>query len=802
MRVPVEWLNEYVEIENMNEKELLDGMILSGSNLESSGRASEGISGVIIGKIDKIEKHPDADKLKICSVNAGEHGVLQIVTAAKNVHEGAVIPVSMIGAKLAGGLKIKKGKLRGVDSEGMMCSFAELGYSNNVIPAEFQDGILLLDDKFEAEVGKDALEVLKMDKNTIEFEITPNRPDCLSIVGMARETAATFEKELHFEERTFESAFANKKGVDGAIGVSIETDKCARYIALTAKDIKVSRSPFEMQLRLMNAGVRPINNIVDITNYIMLEYGQPMHAFDKSTIEGDIVIRMAKDGEKVVTLDGTLRELTSEDILVADSKKPLAIAGVMGLLDSGITENTKEVVFEIASFDKTAVRATSKRLGLRSESSARFERGISVVTPGMTAVRIEELLQNINSAVSGMAVAEPCGEIVAAVDAHGSEYEKLSAPVVVSYDKARVNALIGAETDIVRELGKLGIKATDSEATIPHYRLDLKMDADLAEEVARMYGYDKLPATRMKHGEVGGIEPLQKLELNVSDALVGMGLDEVITYSFLSPAREAEVLGDVENVKLLNALGEDYSAMRTSLLPSVLDVVKRNHRRKNTELAFFELGRVYSIEKNEEGLPSEKEMLVAAMMRSDDDFFTLKGVTESLMEYIGIADYSYVKNAEKSYMHPGRSAGLIIGDERVGQFGELHPALAEQEGLGRLYVLELDMEAVVKYATDERLYHSVSMFPAAEKDVAFIVDENVTSAELELAIKQGAKNLLEEAKLFDVYRGEKLGEGKKSMAYALKFRADRTLSEEEVDKCFKKVIKTVTHQCEAVLRDN
>lgn len=799
MRVPIEWLKEFVEIEGLDQKELLDGMILSGSNLERALNPTRGVRGVILGKIVRIQKHPDADKLNICTIltekaenaGAGEgEATLQIVTAATNVFEGAVIPVSVVGAVLAEGLKIKKGKLRGVESNGMLCSFSELGFESKYIPQEFADGILILDEEWECFLGEDALSALGMTEDTVEFEITPNRPDCLSMVGMAREVAATFRRPLKWKEIPAAEVFSEDAE---HIDVRIETDRCSRYMAFAAKNVVIRRSPFSYLLRLMNGGVRPINNIVDITNYVLLEQGQPIHAFDRAKVKGRIVVRMAKDGEEVVTLDGVTRTLTAEDILIADEEKPIAVAGVMGLLNSAISEETTDVIFEIASFDKTSVRATSKRLGLRSEASSRFEKGISVLTPEIAAVRVHALLNALGA-----------GTVCSALtDVHGANFEAAAKPVEIPWKEERIHRLIGVEVDVKAELERLGILTDGGKAVIPHYRLDLTMEADLAEEAARMYGYDRLPSTKLKHGESGKIEPMQALEMEISDLLVGMGINEIMTYSFVSPTRERAVLGEREQVRLLNPLGEEYSAMRTSLLPNMLDVVGRNHRRKNEHLAFFEIGRIYNVARNEEGLPSESEMLCVALYRKGDDFFTAKGIVEVMLEGSGVRDFSFEREDSISYLHPGRSAQIHVGGEPIGRMGELHPVLAQKEECKGLYVIEISLDRLLeKKPQGLRLYKPVSMFPAAERDAAFLVDESVTSGEIELAIRGAAKQLLEEVKLFDVYRDEKLGEGRKSMAYAMKFRADRTLGEEEVDKVFKKVIQAVVHTCSAQLRDS
>lgn len=781
MRVPIEWLKEYVDIEGIGESELLDKLILSGSNLEGSGRASEGISGVVIGRITKIEKHPEADKLQVCTVDVGSES-LQIITAATNVFEGCIVPVALVGAKLAGGLKIKKGKLRNMDSFGMFCSLAELGYDTKVIPLEFQDGILLLSEEFAHFLGQDALEVLGLDTDTIEFEITPNRSDCLSIVGMARETSATFNRML-------KSVFAPQGSpAETSKGVRIETEGCHRYIAKYAKNVAIKSSPFYMQRRLMNAGIRPHNNMVDLTNYVMLEYGQPLHAFDASKVEGSIVIRNAHPGEKVVTLDGVERVLEPSDIVVADEKKAIAIAGVMGLANSEISDDTKDIIIEIASFDKSAVRATSKRLGLRSEASSRFEKGISVLTPSVAAQRICEMMEEIGA---GKCSAEMD-------DVKGKKFDELAKPVSVTYDAKRISQLIGVETDVEKELARLGIEAKDGVAQIPYYRLDLKEQHDIVEEVARMYGYDRLPSTQFRHYQKGGLPAELQLNLDVANELISLGIDEILTYSFVSPSK---ILEGTNPITLLNPLGEDYSVMRTSLLPSMLEVLKRNINRKNTELAFFEIGRVYSADLNEEGLPSEKDMLLVALNRKGEDFFTAKAVVEGLMRGLEVKEWGLERNTETAYLHPGRAARILVDGTVVGVVGEIHPnmAMSEKE---RLYIIEVDLQKLVAYVKNELIYRPISLFPAAERDVAFVVDEATTSGEIMEIIKKASGPILESVELFDIFRGERLGEGKKSMAYALRYRTDRTLSDEEVTKAFDKMVRMVSEKVGAQIRDN
>lgn len=801
MRVPIEWLREHVDIEGISQEEFLDEMILSGSNLESAFNPTEGVSGVVIGKITKIEKHPDADKLQICTIDVGSE-VLQIVTAATNVAEGKIVPVSTVGAVLAGGLKIKKGKLRGVESNGMLCSFEELGFDKSVIPHEFENGILLLDPEFEAHIGEDAIEALGMKPDTIDFEITPNRPDCLSIVGMAREASATFNRPLKdaAKEKDFSEKFKvtgeNGSGANGAgITVKLDSAGCSRYIAMSIKNIKIRKSPFWMGLRLMNAGMSPINNIVDITNYVMLELGNPIHAFDRAKITGKIGVRDAKEGEVVVTLDGVERKLAAGDMLIVDDSKPIGIAGVMGLSNSGISDDTTEAVIEIASFDKSRIRATSKRLNLRSEASSRFERGVSVATTEQTARRIAELVEELDA-----------GEIVyEVVDARGERYNELTEPVRVPYDAKRVQAAIGVEFDVPKELSRLCIETEEaaggSVAVIPHYRLDLHIEADIVEEAARMYGYNNLPVTFYRHNMVGQIKPIDQLKMQLQDLLAGMGFDEIKTYSFVSPGREDEIVGERNRVRLINPLGEEYSVMRTTLLPNMLDVLSRNDRHKNQDLMFFEVGRVYDNDhQTKEGLPSERDDLIAAIYEKGRDFYDIKGVAESLLQALGIRD-AQLERDDAAYLHPGRAARYVKDGDTVFRYGELHPEIAEKEGLKGTLVLEASVPTLLKHSDEEVIYHAVSMFPAAERDAAFVVDEAVTSGEIEEIIRRAGKNLLESLKLFDVYRGEKLGAGKKSMAYAMRFRGDHTLTEEEVEKVFNKAIRSVEHGVGAVLRD-
>ncbi|MFR9278005.1 MAG: phenylalanine--tRNA ligase subunit beta, partial [Peptoniphilus senegalensis] len=643
-------------------KKLADGLSNSGSHVESIMKPSEGLDKIVVGKIEKIEKHPDADKLVICSVNIGDE-VLQIVTGAPNVFEGAIVPVALHGSTLASGQKIKKGKLRGVESNGMLCSLEELGFENSVIPKEARNGIFIFPEG--TEIGKSALETLFMDSEILELEITPNRPDCLSIMGMAVETAASFDlKTKHNDIKINEEVSDFSEFFDDIV---LETENCKRYYSKILRNIKIGPSPLWLQAYLMQAGVRPISNIVDLTNFVMLEYGQPLHAFDLDSLTNKkIVVRMAEDGEETVTLDGETRELTSDDILITDGSEIIGLAGIMGGLDSEITDKTVNVLLEGANFNKENIRKTSRRLNLRSEASSRFEKGIDINLAKASVDRVCQLAEMLGIA-----------EVVGGNKDVGN-FEKAQKEIKLRQEK--VNDLIGLDfsmDEIANILNRLEIetdvKDTYLIAKIPSVRLDLEIEEDLIEEIARIYGYDNVTPKKLRGTLTVGRKPVfRNVEDRIKNILIGLGYSEFMTYSFVSPSsyEKANYDEDEKNIiKILNPLGEDYSIMRTTLVLSMIDALAKNYARGNENVGGFEVGNTFF--PNEEELPSEKLKLTMGFYDLGD-FYYLKESIEKILWYLGINDLE-VRRKEVSFLHPGRSAEFILKGESLGVFGEVHP---------------------------------------------------------------------------------------------------------------------------------
>lgn len=780
VKTPIEWLQEYGLID-IPEQELIDKIVMSGSIVESVSHLGNALSGVIVGKIQSITQHPNADKLVICQLHVGQEDVIQIVTGATNVYEGALVPVAMHGAMLAGGLKIKKGKLRGEVSNGMLCSFEELGFDPKVIPEEFAHGILLLDSSAEAYIGEDIKKVLHLEAPVLDFEITPNRSDCLSIRGMAREVAATFDQcSVLTDDWALRIEDTKKEGID----VQIQTPACTRYWAQRVTDVKVKRSPIWLQVRLMQAGMRPINNMVDITNYVLLEYGQPIHAYDASKLTGDtITIRETLDGEEIITLDGEKRVLGKGMVGIYDEKEMVAIAGVKGGESSQITPQTTEVLLEIAHFNPSSIRHTSKQLGLRSEASHRFERGVPPTLVYQAAQRVRSLIEMLEVGTVSDNITDHITETVQAKK--------------IKYDPNDINNRLGislSDEEIVRYLNRLEIRSENNIATIPSVRLDLKESIDLVEEVARLYGYNKLPSTLPSHAGQSTSTLRYKRREQMKDILCACGCSEVLTYSFVSPEALKLVEPDGNPLMLLNPLGEEYSAMRTTLLPGMLEVVQRNYNRKNRDLRLFELGTIF--------VPQECEQLVLIHMGMDEDFYTLKATVEQLLRRID-CEPSFQKAHEEGIYHPGRMATIDWSENRIGMMGELHPSLAEKYDLDgtRVYVAVLSMEQLLTHKADVKKYVKIPSQPAVERDLALVVDETVSNGELMAVLHKMGGEMLASVELFDVYRSEQLGAGKKSMAYALQFRGERTLSDNEVNKQMKKMLQALEEKLSATLRD-
>ncbi|NLY71471.1 MAG: phenylalanine--tRNA ligase subunit beta, partial [Clostridiales bacterium] len=773
MLVYTDWLKEYTDVntdlDNFSEK-----MIMSGSNIEAITHYGKGIEKVVVGRIEKVEKHPDADKLLICIVDIGQEEKVQIVTGAPNVFEGAYVPVILHGGKLPDGTTIKKGKLRGVTSYGMLCSAKELGYDDKNIPVEHKDGIWILDKEYP--LGKDIVEALELAGEVIEFEITPNRPDCLSMLGMAREVAATFKGSLRYPE----TECKNEKGkASDYIKVSIKKpDLCRRYVARVVTDVKIGQSPWWLQKRLMYAGMRPINNIVDITNYVMLEYGQPIHAFDIRNIKGnEIIVDTAKEGELFTTLDGVERKLSKDTLLINDKERGIAIAGVMGGLNSEIQNDTTTIVVESANFNGDSIRKTSKKLGLRTEASSRFEKGIDPNLAAEAADRVCRLIEmlGIGTVTEGR------------VDVYPEQVEPKQ--VLVRVD--RVNKVLGINLtkeeieDIFISL-EMEVETKDNNilVTPPTVRQDLQIEEDFIEEVARIYGYDKLPLTIPKGNKEAKKTNYQILRDLTKEALVGMGVNEVQTYSFMDPKGLDKVKAsneDREFVRLINPLGEENSIMRTILTPNMLGVLAINYSRNIQLVKAFEIGNIFLNITKDDGLPIERENLCIACYGPDEDFFTIKGIVQELFTKLGIKEVEYIPDETIDTYHPGRCAIISSNKRKLGVIGELHPDVLEKYDIDvRAYCCELNFDLIVSLADTEKYYRPLPKYPSTSRDIALLVDEEINVGEIESIIKNNGSDILESVELFDVYRGKQVPEGKKSVAFSLTYRAsDRTLTDEE-----------------------
>lgn len=796
MLVPVKWLSDYVAIQEMNVKTLEEKLIMSGSNTEAVVETLKGIKNIVVGKILSMKQHPDADKLKVLEIDVKEE-VLQIVTNATNVFEGAYLPVCLVGSVLGDGTKIKKGKLRGVESFGMLCAFQELGFDNSVVPKAYTEGVWILNQAYP--LGTDIGDIEGLKDRVIEFEITPNRADCLSILGMARETAATLGIDMTYPPETIEVVHGC---VDDYMKVSIEAeDLCSRYAGRVVTDVKIQPSPLWMQLRLMKAGMKPISNIVDITNYVLLEYGQPIHAFDLETIAGrEITVRRGHKDEVLETLDGVKRSLTEEMLLIADKDKAIALAGIMGGGATEVTDQTKTLFIEVATFDKKSVRKTSRDLQLRSEASSRFEKGVSQGLVEHAANRVCHLIEALGA-----------GKIV------GGIIDVNPVPVTpkeVVVRSKRINGLLGLSLSpeaIKALLEKLEIsvllKGEDLVCTPPYQRLDLLQEVDFVEEVARLYGYDMLPSKLFRGNEWGAYTNGQRIEKTAREALVAAGMNEITTYSFISPKSFDQIgLSDhsvLRNyLKILNPLGEEYSVMRTTLMPNLLEVLARNYKRSVASAKAFEVGNVFFPKENAV-LPIEKKALTFGAYGPDQDFYSLKGVLEHLLSTFGISNYSYEAEGNHTTYHPGRCANLIYGEGHIlATLGEVHPTVLKNYDIEVPVVMcDLDFNMFMQLTRENKKFTGVPKYPASTRDLAVTVKEDVSHHDVSLVISKYGGKLLESFEIFDVYQGEQIEAGYKSMAYALVYRAkDRTLVDEDVNKSMKKIIKKLEEELQAQQR--
>ncbi|MDD4504171.1 MAG: phenylalanine--tRNA ligase subunit beta [Clostridiaceae bacterium] len=795
MLVPIKWLKDYVDIK-VDTKGYADAMTMSGSKVEAISESGKEIENVVVGKILKIESHPAADKLVIGQVDVGTE-VIQIVTGADNISEGDYIPIAKHGSTLPGGVKIKKGKLRGVESNGMMCSAQELALELDNLPEDMLDGIYILDKEYP--LGADIKEILGLNDAVIEFEITNNRQDCLSILGIARETAATFGSDMKYPETTFKE---NDENIKDYIDIQVKNSElCPRYSARMVKNLVIKDSPAWLQERLIKAGVRPISNIVDITNYVMLEFGQPMHAFDYRDLEDKkIIVRNAMPGETIKTLDEVERKLEESMLVIADGKKPSGIAGVMGGYGSEIKADTDTIVFECANFAPVNIRLTSKKLGLRTEASSRYEKGIDPELITMALNRACSLVEQLGA-----------GEIVGGkIDLYPvpRKARKLNLKV------KRVNDFIGVQ-DITEEMVikyltslEFGVEVKgDMEVTVPTFRDDVEGDADLIEEVARLYGYDKIPVKLMDTTFTqGGKNYRQKIRDMAKINMAAQGLYEVVTYSFVSPGVYNKINLKAENplrnaIKLINPLGEDQSIMRTTMIPNMLEVVSRNYNMKIAEGQFFELSKVYFSETLPlEELADERETLTIGMY-GNVDFFDLKGAVENLLEELNVGKYRILSSNNDS-MHPGRTAELLINNKRIGCLGEVHPDVLDNYDIPiRVYIAELNFEEIILQSNMNIKYKSLPKYPSVARDIAIVVNEEITAGQIEAIIRNKGGRLIEEVKFFDVYRGSQIQEGYKSMAYSIVYRSDeKTLSEEDISKVHNKIVNSLVNQVGAELR--
>ncbi|MBR4627157.1 MAG: phenylalanine--tRNA ligase subunit beta [Ruminococcus sp.] len=809
MNLSMKWLGDYVKAD-MPIKDFCHALTMSGSKVECYEVEGSNVSNVVVGKILSKGPHENADALFVCQVDVGADAPIQIVTNARNVKEGDLVPVALDGAVLPEG-KIKKCKMRGVESFGMFCGIDTLGLTAHDFPYADPEGVFVIQE--DCKPGDDIHKAIGLDDTSVEFEITSNRPDCLSVIGLARETAATYGTELKVKAPEF-------RGVDGDVNSYLKVDihnaeKCPRYCAGIVKNVKIGPSPRWMRERLRASGVRPINNFVDITNYVMLEYGQPMHAFDLRYVEGaHINVRNAVDGEKIMTLDGVERELTSDMLVIADEKKPVAVAGVMGGEYSGIMDDTTTVVFESAYFEPSQVRRTSKKLGLKSDASARYEKGVDPTISMTCLKRAFELVELLGA-----------GEVVnTVIDCNKSDFK----PSEVVFDPEWINNFLGtsiSEADMKEYLSRLEFTFADGKVIAPAFRIDIGCKADIAEEVARIYGYNNIPSTDFRGVARAEFTEEQKFVRILRNAAVSLGGYEIATYSFVSPKyfdriRLPEDSALRKVVRIVNPLGEDTSVMRTSTIPSMLDVLAFNYNNRNEKACLFEIAKEYLPAKEEKpfingdtlansgnkkhryeySLPDEPQRLTFGIYGGDADFYTVKGIAEQLLAKLKIDGVEYVRAAdsdafdEKCALHPGRSAVILREGTPLGILGEVHPEVQETYGIGvKTYVLKLNIPELMAAYTGTITYQPLPKFPASTRDISLVCDEDTPAAELEKAIRGAVGKILEKVTLFDIYRSDDMKKnGKKSVAYSISMRShEGTLTDEQADGAMKRVVKAL-----------
>jgi phenylalanyl-tRNA synthetase beta chain len=812
MKVSVQWLSEYVDLSGISAKELAERITRGGVEVDVVEKRNKGVEKVVVGHVVSCEKHPDADKLSVCRVDVGQGELLQIVCGAPNVRAGQNVPVALVGAKLPGDVQIKRAKLRGVESQGMICSARELGMNDRLLPKDIQEGILVLPENVE--IGASITEVLALDDEVLELDLTPNRSDCLSMIGVAYETAALFGREVKLPDAAEGTVVGEGRAAD-RVSVRISAPEfCSRYAARYIEGVKIGPSPLWMQNRLMAAGIRPINNIVDITNYVMLEYGQPLHAFDADRLSGGIEVRLARAGEKLVTLDDVERVLEPHMLLIADSEKPVAIAGVMGGANSEVTPATTRILLESAEFDGGSVRKTSRQLGLRSEASLRFEKQVDP----------EGVIPALNRAAS--LICRYAGGRVA--DGIVEAKTKTRNPVSIRLSVDRVNRYLGTalkEEQLKDIFGRLKFRYEVADSgvftvQVPSRRGDISRDVDLIEEVARLYGYDNIPTSLMNGVTTpGSLTREQTIRRTIRHLLATSGMHEAITYTFAHPAQTEEFPGlfpDARPIALSMPMSEERSVLRTSLIPHLIDVAVYNRNRDIDDVAVFEIGKAFvTAERTLTELPAEKWLLSMLWTgRRHDvhwshkpepvDFYDLKGVFEKVANYLGVRGIRY--NAVKlESFHPGRTAEIVLPSEagpvRLGYIGQLHPELQKRKNLEDTYVLEIELEPFISRADFRIAYRMLPRYPAIGRDLAVVVDRSVPVGEMADKVRETAGDLLDSIRVFDVYADERLGEGKKSVAFSLVYRdPERTLTDEEVTQMHERVVRALERDFSAELR--
>ena len=795
MKLNRKWLNEeFVDLTHVSDKEYVEKLTVFGQKVETYERMDAEIKNVKVGKVVSIVRHENSDHMWVCQVDVGEEEPVQIVTGAQNVHEGDLVPAALHNSWLPGGIHITKGKLRGEKSNGMLCSFAELGLTQNDLPGAYADGIWILNDE-DCKPGDDINLVIGNDDTVVEFEITNNRPDCYSIIGLARESAAAFGMTMKHHEPVVKGSDAGSIFEYLDVDVPAET-LCNRYSSRMVKNVKIGPSPKWLRNRLRANGVRPINNIVDITNYVMLEYGQPMHAFDyRYVASGKIVVREAEEGETLTTLDGNVRNLTPGMLVIADETKPIGLAGIMGGENSEILDDTTTVVFESANFNGTSIRQTALALGMRTESSGKFEKNLDTMMTVPAVQRACELVELLE-----------CGDVL---DGIIDIINYVPQPKTVKLECDKINNLLGtniSREDMVKYLNLLEIEVDGDDILVPSFRPDLNHMADIAEEVGRSFGYNEIPTTDLKMATQGGYSPMMKLETKAGQLCRSLGYNEIITYSFVSPTIFDQIRISADSplrnaLRIQNPLGEDTSIMRTIALPSMLDILSRNYNYHNKSVQLYELAKIY-LPVEGQVLPEEPKMLLLGTYGANEDFFSLKGELEAVFAGLRMPKATYTAVKDNPSYHPGRCAKVTVGGVDVGYMGQVHPLVAKNYGIDvDVYCAEVNFTALFDLQLPEPTYVPLPKYPTVTRDLSFLCDEAVTVAACEEVITASAGKLLRGVRLFDIYRGTGVPEGKKSMAFSLELRADdRTLTDSDSEEVTSKVLAALADKLGAVLR--